>query len=113
MAYTFDEPKLGLLQIALANDTVTTAGGTAIPTPPVVLGSIVRAIDPTFGEGEFILLLGVASTVVGSVVTYNATTYQTALTVNTGNQAVPVAVAMAATVAGHLGWGTTVCNWVF
>lgn len=104
MAYTFDEPRLGLLQIASTNDTVTTAGGTVIPTPPAVLGSIVRAFDPVFGEGEFILLLGVASTVVGSVVTYNATTYQTALTVNTAAQAVPVAVAMSVCTASLYGW---------
>lgn len=104
MAYTFDEPKLGLLQIAQTNDTITTAGGTAIPTPPAVLGAIVRAFDPTYGEGEFILLLGVASTVVGSVVKYNATTYQTALITNTAVQAVPIAVAMSACTAGLYGW---------
>ena len=31
------------------------------------LGTIVRGTDPTYGEGEFIYLLGVANTVVGSV----------------------------------------------
>jgi hypothetical protein len=104
MAYTFDEPRLGLQQIAQVNDTVVTAGGTTIVAPPAVLGSIVRAFDPVFGEGEFILLLGVASTVVGSVVRYNATTYQTTLVVNTAVQDVPVAVAMSACVAGQYGW---------
>jgi hypothetical protein len=104
MAYTFDEPRLGLQQIAQVNDTVVTAGGTTIVAPPAVLGSIVRAFDPVFGEGEFILLLGVASTVVGSVVRYNATTYQTTLVVNTAVQDVPVAVAMAACTAGQYGW---------
>lgn len=68
------------------------------------LGTIVRATDPTYGEGEFIYLLGVGSTVVGSVVKYNATTYQTALVTNTAVQACPVAVAMAATVASEYGW---------
>jgi hypothetical protein len=70
------------------------------------LGTIIRASDPTYGEGEFIYLLGVASTVVGSLVKYNATTYQTALiTVSNGaNKGVPVAVAMAATVASEYGW---------
>jgi hypothetical protein len=43
------------------------------------LGTIVRASDPTYGEGEFIYLLGVASTAIGSVVTYDASTYQTVL----------------------------------
>jgi hypothetical protein len=104
MAYTFDEPRLGLQQIAEINDTVVTAGGTTIVAPPAVLGSIVRAFDPIFGEGEFILLLGVASTVVGSVVRYNATTYQTTLVVNTAVQDVPVAVAMSACTAGLYGW---------
>jgi len=104
MAYTFDEPRLGLQQIAQVNETVVTAGGTTIVAPPAVLGSIVRAFDPVYGEGEFILLLGVASTVVGSVVRYNATTYQTTLVVNTAVQDVPVAVAMSACTAGLYGW---------
>ncbi|MDQ5904972.1 MAG: hypothetical protein QG672_2566 [Pseudomonadota bacterium] len=43
------------------------------------LGQLCRATDPTYGQGEFIYLLGVASTTVGDVVKYNATTYQTAL----------------------------------
>ena len=70
----------------------------------IPLGTIVKAKDPTYGEGEFIYLLGVASTVVGSLVKYNATTYQTALVTNTANQDVPVAVAMSANVAGQYGW---------
>lgn len=70
------------------------------------LGTIVRGNDPTYGEGEFIYLLGVASTIVGSLVIYSATTYQTTLTVgathkNTGN---PLAVAMSANVAAAYGW---------
>ena len=68
------------------------------------LGTIVRATDPTYGEGEFIYLLGVASTEVGSLVKYNATTYQTVLVVNTAVQACPVAVAMSANVAAGYGW---------
>lgn len=70
------------------------------------LGTIVRGVDPTYGEGEFIYLLGVASTVVGMVVLYNATTYQTALlTVTNGkNKGLPVAVAMSANVASQYGW---------
>jgi hypothetical protein len=42
--------------------------------------------------------------VVGSLVTYNATTYQTTLSANTANQATPVAVAMSANTAGLFGW---------
>ena len=105
MAYTFDDYKAGLLQIANIDTGITTANGTAaIPTPPNVLGSVIRAFDPTYGEGEFIMLVGVASTVVGSLVTYNTTTYQTALSPNTANLAQPVAVAMSANTAGTFGW---------
>lgn len=68
------------------------------------LGKIVRGRNETYGEGEFIYLLGVASTAVGSLVKYNATTFQTALSTNTAVQAVPVAVAMSANVASQYGW---------
>lgn len=68
------------------------------------LGTLVRAWDPIYGGGEFIYLLGVASTVVGSVVKYNATSYLTVLVVATAVQAVPVAVAMSANVASQYGW---------
>jgi phosphatidylserine decarboxylase len=105
MAYSFTENRAGLLQIANTDSGVTMANGTsAIPTPPATLGMVCRAFDPTYGEGEFILLVGVASTVVGSLVTYNATTYQTTLSANTANQATPVAVAMSACTAGLFGW---------
>lgn len=69
------------------------------------LGKVVTAHDPTtYGEGEFIYLLGVASTVVGSMVTYDATTFQTALSPDTAGTGHPVAFAMAATVASEYGW---------
>lgn len=105
MAYSFTENRAGLLQIANTDSGVTMPNGTsAIPTPPATLGMVCRAFDPTYGEGEFILLVGVANTVVGSLVTYNATTYQTALSPNTANLAQPVAVAMSACTAGLFGW---------
>jgi len=105
MAYTFDDNKAGLLQIAVTDPGITTANGTAaIPTPPAVLGQIERAFDPTYGAGEFILLVGVANTAVGSLVTYDGTTYQTTLCATTSNQARPVAVAMSANLAGSFGW---------
>lgn len=68
------------------------------------LGTIVRATDPTYGEGEFIYLLGVASTAVGSVVTYEASGYQTALAPVGSNLPKPVAIAMSANVASQYGW---------
>jgi hypothetical protein len=105
MAYTFDDNKAGLLQIAVTDAGVTMANGTsAIPTPPAVLGQVERAFDPTYGAGEFILLVGVANTAVGSLVTYDGTTYQTTLAATTANQARPVAVAMSANGAGSFGW---------
>lgn len=115
MAYTFDDFKAGLLQVAVTDSGVTMANGSsAVPTPPNVLGSVIRAFDPTYGEGEFILLVGVASTTVGSLVTYDGTTYQTTLCATTSNQARPVAVAMSANTAGLFGWyqieGTAVVN---
>lgn len=82
------------------------------------LGRIVTAYDPTYGEGEFIYLLGVASTVVGSIVSYNGNTsgtptWQTALAAATANQGVSLAVAMAANLAASYGWyqiaGMAVC----
>jgi len=75
-------------------------------TKKVPLGTIVRAYDPTYGEGEFIYLLGVASTEVGSVVKYDATTWQTTLlTVSNGkNKGLPVAIAMSANLASNYGW---------
>ena len=105
MAYSFTENRAGMLQIANTDAGVTMANGTsAIPTPPGTLGQVVRAFDPTYGEGEFIMLVGVAGTVVGSLVTYNTTTYQTALSPNTANLAQPVAVAMSANLAASFGW---------
>lgn len=67
------------------------------------LGKIVRAKDPTYGEGEFIYLKGVTSTIVGSWVTYNMDDGTTTLLV--GNAIGPVAVAMSACDAStKYGW---------
>ena len=71
------------------------------------LGTIVRAVDPTFGEGEFIYLIGVASTLVGTVVTYHdgdTLAYQTAFSTTAVDSGEPLAVAMSANVAGEFGW---------
>lgn len=78
------------------------------------LGTVVKGVDPTYGEGEFIYLLGVASTAVGSIVTYDASTYQTVLSAVGGNIPRPIAVAMSANVASQYGWyqisGVAVCK---
>lgn len=106
MAYTITENRAGYLPIASTDAGVTfpNSGATVYPTPPSRLGQVIRAEDPTYGGGEFILLKGVANTVVGSLVEYNATTYQTTLSTNTANDVNPVAVAMSACTADLFGW---------
>ena len=97
MAYSFTENRVGLPAVGNIDAGFTPPNSsTAIPTPPATLGMICRAFDPTYGEGEFILLPGVASLTVGNTVTYSPTTYATALSPNTAALAQPVAVAMAA-----------------
>jgi hypothetical protein len=91
MTYAID--RAGFQQI---NETDT------VQNHPV--GSIVRAVSPTYGEGEFIYLRGVANTVVGSIVNYRGTTYATALGYAGENVPCPVAVAMSANVANQWGW---------
>jgi hypothetical protein len=94
MAYHITDQLLGAQPIA---DTSTTQNHP--------LGTVVRAVDSTYGGGEFIYLLGVGSTVVGSLVYYNATTYQTVLEPGTTDSTgVPLAVAMSANVASQYGW---------
>jgi hypothetical protein len=66
------------------------------------LGTRVKAEDPTYGAGEFIYLLGLASTAIGSFVTYNADDFSTALLA--ANAKGPVAIAMSANVASQYGW---------
>lgn len=69
------------------------------------LGTILRAVDRgdnANGEGEFIYLKGVASTVAGSWVTYNSDDGTTALLA--ANAIGPVGIAMSANVASQFGW---------
>jgi hypothetical protein len=90
MAYTID--RAGFQQIA-ETDTVQNHP----------LGSIVRGVDPTYGEGEFIYLRGIGSTVVGSIVNYDAA-FLTALNTTALATPRPLAVAMSANVANQYGW---------
>lgn len=76
-------------------------------TQKMALGSIVSFYDDTtsgFGTGEFIYLVGVANTIVGSAVTWNFITYQTALLPATANTGDPVGASMSANVATQFGW---------
>ena len=99
MAYVFHNTNLGHPAIAATLPAATSAGRS---TPGPWLGDIATAQDQTYGNGEFIYLLGVASTVVGSWVTYNLDDNSTKLLV--ADDIGPVAVAMSANVAGQYGW---------
>jgi hypothetical protein len=68
----------------------------------VPLGTIVRAVDETYGEGEFIYLTGVANTAAGSWVGIFPATGATVLAVANGTYA--LGVAMSANVASQYGW---------
>jgi hypothetical protein len=66
-------------------------------------GDRIKCSDDTYGPGEFIYLKGVASTAVGSVVTFNLDDGTTTLAV--ANAVGPVAVAMSACdAATKFGW---------
>lgn len=106
MAFSIIEPLAGHMPIGQTDSGVTPpSSATVIPSPPMVLGQIVKAVDPTYGQAEFILLAGVGSTIVGSLVRYNAVTFATTLVVNTAVQTMPVAVATAA--------NTSAATWVW
>lgn len=106
MAYFITDPQIGWLPIAnVDSGFVPPNQSTAIPTPPFKLGQVVRAVDPTYGSGEFILLAGAASTVAGDLVSYNTTSYTTTRYGGTANTGQPVAVAMSANAA------TTTFGW--
>jgi hypothetical protein len=110
MAYHIIEPDAGFFPIAAIDSGVINPGyvnigtTTANPSPPAALGMIVKAKDPTYGVGEFICLKGVASTVVGSIVHYDAE-YATALHTSALDHPRPLAIAMSAnTAATTFGW---------
>lgn len=91
MAFQITDQRIGAQPIASTSTTQQHA-----------LGTIVQAKDGTYGVGEFIYLKGVASTAVGSFVTYNADDFTTALLA--ANAIGPVAVAMSANVGDQYGW---------
>ncbi len=66
------------------------------------LGTIVQAFDPTYGAGMFIYLKGLASTAIGTWITYNDDDGSSTLLA--ANAIGPVAVAMSANVANQYGW---------
>lgn len=112
MAWTFIEKDIGLPPITSVNTatgSLTQGATTVYPSsaapriPGDMLGREVRAFDPTYGNGTFIFLKGVASTVVGSFVTYNTDDHTTALLA--ANAIGPVAIAMSINdAATKYGW---------
>lgn len=96
MAFVPMNPSLGYPAIT---EVVDQSGSYIKPVP---YGTIITAVDPTYGAGEFIFLKGVANTAIGSWVTYNLDDCSTALLA--ANAIGPVAVAMAAVVADKAGW---------
>lgn len=89
MAYTISTPLVGAQPIAVTSTTQLHP-----------LGTTVRAVDPTYGEGEFVYLTGVASTAVGDLVAFDQGTTIRTLAATRG----PVGVAMSANVASQYGW---------
>lgn len=96
MTFVIQQPSLGYPQVGV----VVSDSDTYLTSPP--LGTIVTAVDPDYGSGEFIYLAGVGSTAVGSVVVYNTDDFSTTLA--SANAIGPIATAMAATVASTSGW---------
>jgi hypothetical protein len=91
--YVISTPELGFQPIS-----------TTSTTQKHPLGKIVTAVDPTYGEGTFVYLPGVASTVVGSVVLIDTINNTTTLAVHTTAARGILAVAMSANVASQYGW---------
>jgi hypothetical protein len=67
------------------------------------IGTRIFGYDPLYGEGTFIYLPGVASTVVGDVVIFNPSGAGVTARAVAGNRGA-VGVAMSANVAGQWGW---------
>lgn len=103
MAYFNDEHRIGSLAVGtidtgtLNPNAISNGSTTLNPSGATPLGGIVRAVDPAIGEGEFILLKGVAATAIGSVVVWD-NTFATTLAPATANTARPVAVSLTANV---------------
>lgn len=94
MTYKYTGPMLGGTQ--LTDIDVTTARHP--------LGTKVKGIDSTYGEGEFLYLKGCTSCAVGSLVSYDAA-FTAALHTTELDKPRPVAVAMAAVdAATKFGW---------
>lgn len=86
----------GLIAAQQINDTKT--------TQQHPLGTIIKAVDATLGEAEFIYLKGVASTAAGDAVIYDPKAATTTRAVHSTAARGLIAIAMAANVASQYGW---------
>lgn len=97
MAYAIATPSLGFPPIDTVDDSAL-----------VAVGTIIRAVDPTYGSGEFIYLRGTASIAAGNLCYYNdnATADTAKLTTTSGvvDGGSSLCVAMAAVIANKYGW---------
>jgi hypothetical protein len=91
MAFKISSPLIGAQPIDVTDTTQNHA-----------LGTIVKAIDPTYGEGEFLYVKGVASCAVGSALLVNEDDYTTSLLA--ANDIGRVGFSMSANVASQYGW---------
>ncbi len=95
MAYVITTPGAGWQPIATVEATQRHA-----------LGTIVNAVDPTYGAGEFIYLKGVTNNFTGALVTYVGNTGVTALSTTSGvaTGGAPMAVSMSTATGSQYGW---------
>jgi len=109
MPYTPVEHRIGIQPIAIANvpNATLQSGQSPFFNQEHPLGTVIRAADPVYGEGEFIYLQMAPAQAVGSLVTFggygavaggaaSASQYQAALAPSAANIDKPLAVAMAA-----------------
>jgi hypothetical protein len=68
------------------------------------VGTIMRGKDPVLGAGEFVYLVGVANTLVGSAVVWDVASHQTTLAPVGSTLPRPIAFSMSANPAGQYGW---------
>jgi hypothetical protein len=91
MAYSTNTPQVGIQAIA-----------TTSTVQQHQIGTRIRAFDPTYGEGEFIYLKGLASTAIGEAVIYDE--YANTTTRAVAGSRGPVGIAMSANLAAQYGW---------
>lgn len=72
-------------------------------TQRMPLGTVIPAVDPFWGQGEFLYVKSADAVLKGSVCMWDET-MQAALVPNTANQGFPVGVAMAPMASGTYGW---------